>query len=462
MAGKIKTNYQCTACGFETSRWMGQCPDCGQWNTLIEGVKPQKNAPIQKEHKQRGGTLNPALPIGQIKAGLQIYQTTGMSEFDRVLGGGLVEGAMLLLGGEPGIGKSTLLLQVCAYLSRIGKKVLYISGEESARQIKLRADRLKADDCDMLVLAENAMDEIEEKMLQISPDYVVIDSIQTVYRPDMSSAPGSVSQVRECTTQIMRYAKNNACTIMLVGHVTKEGSLAGPRVLEHMVDVVLNFEGDHEHEYRLVRAAKNRFGSVNELGVFEMTGEGMIPVENASEKLLSQRAKNASGSAVLCGIEGSRPMMLDIQALVTQSFYAVPRRTVDGMDSSRVMLLLAVLEKRAGIRLFNQDVYINVAGGMSLKEPAADLAVCMAVASSTRDIVLPPDFVIIGEVGLAGEVRAIGKLDRRIAEAKRLGFTHIICPKDSMKKLPKTTGITLHGVDTVAQAMAVLGLMNGR
>ena len=459
---KVKTLFTCSQCGYETPRWYGKCPECGEWNTLVEAPEipagnTQKVIP-EKPLKQRGGIGSEALPIGEIEAGEQTYQQTGMSELDRVLGGGLVEGSLLLVGGEPGIGKSTLLLQVCANLSNMGKRVLYITGEESARQIKLRATRLHADQSELLVLAENAMDQIENKLNSIQPDYAVIDSVQTMYKPDMASAPGSVSQVRECAAQLMRYAKTNGCAMMLVGHVTKEGAIAGPRVLEHMVDVVLYFEGDHQHEYRLLRAVKNRFGSVNELGVFEMTGEGMRPVENASETLLSQRAKNASGSAVLCGMEGTRPMLVDIQALVAQSYYAVPRRTVDGMDSARVMLLLAVLEKRAGVRLYNQDVYINVAGGMSLNEPAADLAVCMAVASSAGDIVLPADFAIMGEVGLAGEVRAISRLDRRIAECKRLGFNHVLCPKDSARHIAPQEGVAIHGVDTVAQAMAVLGM----
>ena len=458
---KARTLFVCSSCGYESARWYGKCPECGQWNTLNE-TEPQPQLAVssvtQKPLKQRGGSGQEALTIGQIEAGEQTYHSCGINELDRVLGGGLVEGALLLVGGEPGIGKSTLLLQVCANLSNQGKRVLYVTGEESARQIKLRALRLHADKTAMLVLAENAVDLIEEKLNKIQPDYVVIDSIQTMYRPDLASAPGSVSQVRESAAVFMRYAKTNGCTIMIVGHVTKEGAIAGPRILEHMVDVVLYFEGDHQHEYRLVRAAKNRFGSVNELGVFEMTQDGMRPIENASETLLSQRAKNASGSAVLCGVEGTKPILVDIQALVAQSYYAAPRRTVNGLDSSRIMLLLAVMEKRAGMRLYNQDVYVNVAGGLSLSEPAADLAVCMAVASSAADVVLPQDYAIMGEVGLAGEVRGISAMERRIGECKRLGFTHILCPKDSIRRLKTPEGVTLHGVDTVAQAMAVLGL----
>ena len=458
---KIRTSYVCSVCGNITSKWFGQCPDCGRWNTLEEAapeIAPQSASVADKPQKQRGGTGAEALPFSQIESSQEIYQPTGISELDRVLGGGLVEGGLLLFGGEPGIGKSTLLLQVCANLSRLGKRVLYITGEESARQVKLRAHRLGLSDTDMLVLAENAMDAIERHLGKIQPDYCVIDSIQTMYRPEMASAPGSVSQIRESASLLMRYAKTSGCAVMLVGHVTKEGTIAGPRVLEHMVDVVLSFEGDHQHEYRLLRANKNRFGSVNELGVFEMTAEGMMPVDNASETLLSQRAKNVSGSCVLSAMEGSRPMLVDIQALVTPSYYTSPRRTVNGADASRIMLLLAVLEKRAGIRLYNQDVYINVAGGISLSEPAADLAVCMAVVSSARDIVLPQDTAVMGEVGLAGEIRSIPHLERRIMEAKRLGFTSIVCPRDSVRKLKVDADVRLMPVDTAAQAMAVLGI----
>ena len=457
---KKKTSYQCSACGYENPRWMGKCPECGAWNTMEEILAaPEEAAP--KAYKQRGGTGSSAKPLKDIETGTQVYISSGLPELDRVLGGGIVEGALMLVGGDPGIGKSTLLLQVCHHLCRTGKRVLYVSGEESARQIKLRAQRLGVADSDMIVLTENAMDQVEEKLRAVAPDFCVIDSIQTMYRPEMGSAPGSVSQVRESASLLMRYAKTEGCALFLVGHVTKEGSLAGPRVLEHMVDVVLYFEGDHQHEYRLLRAVKNRFGSVNELGIFEMTGTGMRAVQNASETLLSQRAKGASGSCVFCGMEGSRPMLVDIQALVTQSFLAAPRRTVDGMDSSRVMLLLAVMEKRARLKMYNRDAYINVAGGLSLNEPAADLAFCMAVASSYVDRPVPGDWAVMGEVGLAGEVRAISQLERRVSECQRLGFTHILCPRDSAKHVKAPDGISLHGVDTVAQAMAVLDLLPG-
>ena len=454
---KAKSIHVCSACGYESPRWYGRCPACEAWNSLEETMAASSEAlPRQKEKKQRGGTGAQVLSIRDIEADDQMHQPTGMEELDRVLGGGIVEGSLTLLGGEPGVGKSTLLLQICSMLAQAGKTVLYISGEESARQIKLRAKRVGAGHEGLLVLAENAMDEIEEKLEKTAPDLVIVDSIQTMYRPEMASAPGSVSQVRECASLFMRYAKTNGCAIFLVGHVTKDGSIAGPRVLEHMVDVVLYFEGDYQREYRLLRAVKNRYGSVNELGIFEMTGEGMRAVDGASELLLSQRAKDASGSVVFCGMEGTRPVLMDIQALVAQSFYSSPKRTVNGMDQGRVALLLAVLEKRAGLRLYNQDVYLNVAGGMSLNEPAADLAVCLAVASSLWDNALPMDLAAMGEVGLAGEVRSIPQLERRMAECKRLGFTKIMCPADRKLKGGQVEGIQIIYVSSVAQAIGLL------
>ena len=454
---KAKSIHVCSACGYESPRWYGRCPACEAWNSLEETMAASPEAlPRQKEKKQRGGTGAQVLSIRDIEADDQMHQPTGMEELDRVLGGGIVEGSLTLLGGEPGVGKSTLLLQICSMLAQAGKTVLYISGEESARQIKLRAKRVGAGHEGLLVLAENAMDEIEDKLEKTAPDLVIVDSIQTMYRPEMASAPGSVSQVRECASLFMRYAKTNGCAIFLVGHVTKDGSIAGPRVLEHMVDVVLYFEGDYQREYRLLRAVKNRYGSVNELGIFEMTGEGMRAVDGASELLLSQRAKDASGSVVFCGMEGTRPVLMDIQALVAQSFYSSPKRTVNGMDQGRVALLLAVLEKRAGLRLYNQDVYLNVAGGMSLNEPAADLAVCLAVSSSLWDSALPMDLAAMGEVGLAGEVRSIPQLERRMAECKRLGFTKIMCPADRKLKGGQVEGIQIIYVSSVAQAIGLL------
>ncbi len=409
-----------------------------------------------KPNKQRPGTGSQALPLDQIPDEAQSRAMTGISELDRVLGGGVVEGSVMLVGGDPGIGKSTLLLQVSAYLANTGVRVLYITGEESARQLKLRATRLGIAAPSLYILAENAMDAIEEKFHEIQPDYAVVDSIQTMYRPELSGAAGSVSQVRESAGLYMRLAKTSGTAIFLVGHVTKEGAIAGPRILEHMVDVVLYFEGDRQQQYRLLRAVKNRFGSVNELGVFQMMEDGMREVANASELLLSQRAKGASGSVVFCGMEGSRPMLVDIQALATQTYYGVPRRTVNGMDQGRIALLLAVLEKRAGLKLFNQDVYINVAGGMELNEPAADLAVCVAVASSLVGKALPADWAVMGEVGLAGEVRAIAQPERRLSECQRLGFTTVVLPRENIKRIRVPDGVKAYGVDTLAQALAVL------
>lgn len=458
---KVKSSYVCSACGYESPRWYGKCPGCDAWNSLEEQLAPEAGPSVKaKELKQRGGTGAKLERIDEISAELQLHHPSGIAELDRVLGGGVVEGSLLLLGGEPGVGKSTLLLQVCAGLARQGKTVLYVSGEESARQLKLRANRLGAGKDSILVLAENAMDAVEARISEAQPDYLVIDSIQTMYRPEMASAPGSVSQVRECASLLMRHAKTTGCATFLVGHVTKEGAIAGPRVLEHMVDVVLYFEGDHQKEFRLLRAVKNRFGSVNELGIFEMTGEGMRPVDGASEALLSMRAKGASGSIVFCGMEGSRPMLVDLQALATQSFYASPKRTVNGMDQARIALLLAVLEKRAGLRLYNQDVYVNVAGGLSLSEPAADLALCLAVASSLADRPLPMDLAAMGEVGLAGEVRAVPQMERRLMECHRLGFTQIICPRERGAKLRVPEGMQLHRVETIGQAIAALHLLS--
>ncbi len=454
---KEKTTYCCSACGYETPRWMGKCPGCNAWNTLEEQApKAAALSAAAKPIKQRPGTGAKALRLDEISEESAARRTTGIGEFDRVLGGGVVEGALMLVGGDPGIGKSTLLLQASENLAASGARVLYISGEESARQIKMRAKRLSVTSQNLLILSENAMDEAERRWEEIQPDYMIIDSIQTMYRPDMASAPGSVSQVRECASLLMRMAKTTGCAVFLVGHVTKEGAIAGPRILEHMVDVVLYFEGDRQHEYRILRAVKNRFGSVNELGLFEMRDTGMVPVENPSEMLLSERAKNVPGSCVHCAIEGSRPMLVDVQALALQSAYSAPRRTTNGFDAGRLALLLAVLEKRAGVSLFNQDVYINVAGGLELSEPAADLALCAAVASSVRERCIGQDWAVMGEVGLAGEIRAISQCERRLAECARLGFTHAVIPRESAKHIRKIDGMRIYGVETLAEALAIL------
>jgi len=455
---KSRSVFACTACGYETPRWVGRCPGCGAWNTLEESVQavPEKGGGGKIAANQRPGTGAKPLPLKDIPEDITLRTGTGISELDRVLGGGIVEGGLILIGGDPGIGKSTLLLQVCDHLAKSGKRTLYISGEESARQIKLRANRLGITS-NMYVLAENALDAVEEKIREIQPDTAVIDSIQTMYRPEMTSAPGSISQIRESTSLIMRLCKETGTSVFLVGHVTKDGAIAGPRMLEHMVDVVLYFEGDRQQDYRLLRAVKNRFGSVNELGVFRMTGQGMQVVDNPSEELLSHRAKGASGSTVFCGMEGSRPLLCDVQALTTPSYSnAPPRRSVNGADGSRVAMLLAVLEKRANVRIYHQDVYINVAGGLELSEPAADLALCAAVASSLRDKAVGPEIAVMGEVGLAGEVRTVPQCERRISECARLGFTTIIVPRACAKRVPRQEGVNVVGVDTVAQALSVI------
>ncbi len=455
---KSKTMYVCGECGYTTPKWLGKCPDCGKWNTFAEEV--QQPEVEEKKLKRAPGRGGMALPIGEIPDEAAARMSSGIGELDRVLGGGVVEGSIVLVGGDPGIGKSTLLTQLSANLSARGDKVLYVSGEESMRQIKLRATRLGADGSGFYVLAENDVSIIEERMLAIQPRAMVIDSIQTMYRTDISSAPGSVSQVRECAAHIMRLAKMNDCAVFLVGHVTKEGAIAGPRVLEHMVDAVLYFEGDRSSQYRLLRAVKNRFGSVNELGMFEMTGEGMREVTNASETLLSERAHDASGCVVMCAMEGTRPLLTDVQALVTPTVFGNPRRMSSVIEVGRLFLLLAVLEKRAALTLYNQDVYINIAGGMTLTEPAADLAVCAAVASSSRNLMLGPDWAVMGEVGLAGELRAVPHAERRLSECMRLGFQNVILPKSNLRGIRVPEGMNAIGAETLFDALKLLGIYN--
>lgn len=455
---KEKTRFVCSSCGYDTARWLGCCPECEQWNTFQE----QRAAPVslasktaEKAARYQAGMDSPIMPLSLVEDGQDIRTETGNPELDRVLGGGLVTASVTLLGGDPGIGKSTLLLQVAGSLSLRGR-VLYVSGEESARQIKMRASRIGVPQESLYILAENNVESILEKCDGMQPETLIIDSIQTMVSQDSASAPGSVSQVRQSAGALIRYAKQAGTAMFLVGHVTKEGSLAGPRVLEHMVDTVLYFEGDRQHEYRLLRAVKNRFGSVNELGVFEMRQEGMVPVPNPSETLLSQRARGASGSVVFCAMGGNRPILCDLQALAAQSFYSVPRRTVGGIDSGRIALLLAVMEKRAGKRLFNQDVYVNVAGGLQLDDPAADLAVCIAVASSLQNFPLSPTLCVMGEVGLCGEVRPVAQAERRVQECARLGFTDILLPKQNLRGIRPVEGLRMTGVDTLMQALAII------
>ncbi|MBQ6374374.1 MAG: DNA repair protein RadA [Clostridia bacterium] len=457
---RSKSVYVCSECGYETPRWLGRCPDCGSWNTLLEqSVIPAATPVAEKKLKRAPGTDVEAMRVDEIPDESMERRSSGIKELDRVLGGGVVDGSLVLVGGDPGIGKSTLLTQLCANMAAGGASVLYVSGEESARQVKMRARRLGAVDTGFYVLSENDMNTVEKRMLELSPTVMVVDSIQTMYRPDLASAPGSVSQVRECASQLMRLAKSSGCSVFLVGHVTKEGAIAGPRILEHMVDAVLYFEGDRQHQYRLLRAVKNRFGSVNELGMFEMSDRGMLEVENASEALLSERAHDASGAVVMCALEGSRPLLTDVQALVATTVFGNPRRMASGVDQGRLALLLAVLEKRVGLRLYDQDVYINIAGGMTLTEPAADLALCAAVASSNRNRAISGNWAVMGEVGLAGEVRAITQAERRIAECARLGFNSVIVPQFNLRNLRPPENIRVIGVSTVSQALGELGLL---
>lgn len=456
---KSRISYVCSQCGYATPRWLGKCPDCGNWNTLVEQLDAQANQLPEKKLKRAPGNDIAALRVDQIPEDSMERYTCGIDELDRVLGGGIVEGSLILVGGDPGIGKSTLLTQVCANLSSTGNTVLYVSGEESSRQIKLRTNRLGVSDSGFFVLSENDLNIVEKRMQQLSPKVMVVDSIQTMYLPEIASAPGSVSQVRECASVLMRLAKINSCCVFLVGHVTKEGAIAGPRVLEHMVDAVLYFEGDRQHQYRLLRAVKNRFGSVNELGMFEMSGKGMIAVGNPSEALLSERAHDASGCVVMSAMEGSRPLLTDVQALVSTTVFGNPRRMASGIDQGRLSLLLAVMEKRAGQRLYDKDVYINVAGGMSITEPAADLALCVAVASSFKNKPIDSDWAVMGEVGLTGEIRAVPQAERRIAECSRMGFHRVLLPKSNLRSIREAPGMQLYGVETLLESLAILRLL---
>ncbi len=431
---------------------MGQCPGCRQWNTFAEEIVEKKSA--VRAHRERAAA-GPVC-LSSIKTKEEERLSTRMEELDRVLGGGIVPGSLILVGGDPGIGKSTLLLQVCRQLAGDGKSVLYISGEESLKQIKLRAERIGTFSDSLLLLCETSLDLIAETIRRDKPDVVVIDSIQTMYNEDVASAPGSVSQVRESTSILMQLAKGLGVSVFIVGHVTKEGTVAGPRVLEHMVDTVLYFEGDRHASYRILRGVKNRFGSTNEIGVFEMRESGLSQVENPSEFMLNGRAEASSGSVVACSVEGTRPVLLEIQALVCHSTLAVPRRTAAGMDYNRVNLLLAVLEKRMNVRLGNCDVYVNIAGGIRINEPAIDLGVVLAVVSSYKDRPIDEQVLAFGEVGLGGEVRAVSQAAQRVQEAKKLGFTTVILPEVCREQIGAVPGIRLCGVRTVADAVKLL------
>lgn len=455
MAKAKATAFFCKECGYESSKWMGQCPACRQWNTMVEEPVAPKINPVSQSSVRIKGQARPAL-LSEISIEEQDRMGTGFDELDRVLGSGIVSGSLMLVGGDPGIGKSTLLLQVCRNLAAAGKQVLYISGEESLKQIKLRANRIGPVTGDLRFLCETSLDTIREVITERKPDVVVIDSIQTMFMETVSSAPGSVSQVRECTNVLMQIAKGMGIAVFIVGHVTKEGVVAGPRVLEHMVDTVLYFEGERSASYRILRGVKNRFGSTNEIGVFEMLEEGLSEVKNPSEFLLSGRPEDASGGVVACLMEGTRPILLEVQALVTESNFGMARRTAAGADYNRVNLLMAVLEKRCHYDLGRYDAYVNIAGGMKMSEPAMDLAIVMALVSSYKDKAVDPGTVIFGEVGLAGEVRAVSMADQRIYEAKKLGFTTCILPRLCLEKIKSVEGIRLIGVSNVREAIGAV------
>ncbi|HZI81302.1 MAG TPA: DNA repair protein RadA [Vicinamibacterales bacterium] len=452
-----KVVFVCQECGAQAPKWMGRCADCGAWNSLVEERAAEPGAQAAGHRYAQLGAASSAKLYSEVEAAQAERLSSGIEEFDRVLGGGIVPGSLVLLGGEPGIGKSTLLLQAAAHFARDVGPVLYASGEESEHQVKSRGDRLGVGQAPLYLLSETCIERILEEIARLKPSLVIVDSVQTVWSAKFQSAPGSVGQVREAATQFLFAAKGQNVPTILVGHVTKDGSLAGPKVLEHVVDTVLSFEGERHHSHRIVRAVKNRFGAVSELGVFEMTGTGLKPVPNPSKLFLSERATGIPGSAVLCCVEGSRPLLVEVQALVSTSTYGNARRMAVGIDQSRLSLLLAVLEKRAGLSLAGDDVYVNIAGGMSIEEPAADLSVVAAVASSMRNRGVPPSTAMFGEVGLSGEVRGIPQAPLRIREAMQLGFTRIVMPAANVDPADTTVGdCELVGVRTVAEALDCL------
>jgi len=449
-----KTIFTCQACGYQSPKWMGKCPDCNQWDSLVEEVT------VRKPARGAGGRHLPGkskpVPIDSVIIEDEFRMETGIGEFDRVLGGGLVPGSLVLIGGDPGIGKSTLMLQVLHGLAVSGRKVLYVSGEESIKQIRIRSQRLSAVSPDLMVVSEIDIDEILNMTANLKPDVLVVDSIQTMFNAELTSAPGSVSQVRESTVQLMLVAKKTGLPIFLVGHVTKDGAIAGPRMLEHMVDTVLYFEGDGGHVFRVLRAVKNRFGSTNEIGVFEMNDTGLGEVLNPSALFLSERAASAPGSVVTSSMEGTRPILVELQALASSTSFGNPRRTILGLDRNRVCLLVAVMEKKLGMQLMGHDVFMNVAGGVKVSEPAVDMGIVSAVASSFLDRPIADGTIVLGEVGLTGEVRAVGQVETRLAEAKKMGFTRCLLPESNLKRLNGKPGLDLLGVKNIDQAVESL------
>ncbi|HBG1233430.1 DNA repair protein RadA [Clostridioides difficile] len=450
---KIKTKYVCQSCGYETAKWLGKCPECTKWNTFVEEID-QKST--KKEVFIIDKSSSKPVSINSIESKEEERFTTDINELDRVLGGGIVKGSLVLVGGDPGIGKSTLLIQVSSNVANLGKTVLYITGEESESQIKMRAKRLGINSENLYIFAENNLSIIESYLESVNPELIILDSIQTVFSPEISSAPGTVSQIKEGTSKFMKISKKMGISTFIVGHVTKEGSLAGPKLLEHMVDTVLYFEGERYNTYRLVRAVKNRFGSTNELGVFEMRDLGLVELDNPSKILISEKPKDVAGSVIISTVEGTRPMLLELQALVSPTSFGIPKRTSTGVDYNRVGMLLAVLEKRVGLQIQNQDVYINIVGGIKINEPSIDLGIAISVASSFRNIPIDEDIAVTGEVGLTGEVRAVSFIEKRIAECKKLGFKKIVVPRSNYDIVKETKGIEIWPVDNLRQAINIV------
>jgi DNA repair protein RadA/Sms len=451
---KAKTQFVCQSCGYQAPKWLGKCPGCQGWNSFVEERVIDEKGPERDLPGMERET--PPVPITEITAEEKGRFQIGIGEFDRVLGGGIVFGSLVLVGGDPGIGKSTLLLQVMHRLASNGKKVLYVSGEESLQQTKMRAERLGVSSDQLFVVSETSLEKILQDIQKLSPSTVVIDSIQTVYSSELTTPPGSIGQVREASSRLLYLAKHLSIPVFLIGHVTKEGFIAGPKVLEHMVDTVLYIEGEANHSFRILRAVKNRFGSTNEIGVFEMKDSGLLEVLSPSEFFLSERAQPASGSVVVPSLEGSRPILVELQSLVVATNFGIPRRTAQGIDANRISLLVAVMEKRLGFHLFSHDIFVNIVGGIRIEEPGADLGVIAAIASSFRDKLIDPETVVFGEVGLGGEVRGISQSEVRVKEAARLGFKRCLLPKQNQEKIKGMKGIELIGVRTVQEAMGIL------
>ena len=452
---KAKTIFLCNNCGYESAKWLGKCPACGDWNSFVEEkIQKTNDFIIGKDENKK---TNKPMALNSVEGKESFRTSTGFDELDRVLGGGIVKGSLVLVGGEPGIGKSTLILQLCDKIKGDGK-VLYISGEESAEQIKLRADRLNIQNDDIMFLAETDIDNVQASILELNPKLVIIDSIQTMYSDEITSAPGTVSQVREITARIMKLCKCNNITTIIIGHVTKEGNIAGPRVLEHMVDTVLYLEGERYFSYRILRSVKNRFGSTNEVGMFEMQNEGMMEISNPSTILISEREDNPPGSAIVATMEGTRPLLIELQALTSTTVFGFPRRTANGFDVNRLTVLMAVLEKRANMNISNQDIYLNVVSGIKISEPAVDLAVLLAVASSFKNLSIAKDVVAIGEVGLTGEVRSVNFIDKRLKEVEKMGFKTCIIPESNKKLLKEKYKLDIIGVKNINEAMQKLNI----